>query len=150
MQHGNNHDGYEFYKYTVSATDVYTDSYTGTLVHYPARPLADQDADIREGLARIEEHQWSTGIPFDKIMVFPYGISPESTLVLLKKYNYLATINASDVPLDAAGPSHWDSRMYQANMDYRSFPLLPRRQPGTYEPFQPDLSPFILDLFLGK
>ena len=57
-------------------------------------------------------------------MVFPYGISPEQTLVLLKKYNYLATVNAQDIPLDTTRPPTWDYGMYQANMDYGGFPPL--------------------------
>ena len=83
-------------------------------------------------------------------MVFPYGISPEQTLVLLKKHNYLATVNAQDIPLDATRPPTWDYGMYQANMDYGDFPTLTRRHPGTYEPFRPIVQPFIFDLFIGK
>ncbi|HUV67627.1 MAG TPA: hypothetical protein VMW24_27285 [Sedimentisphaerales bacterium] len=144
VQHGNNHDGYEFYKYSVSEDDTYDGQ------KYPARPLADQKADIVEGLARMAEHSLLTGIPWDRVMVFPYGISPEQTLVSLKANNYLATVNAQDVPLDGTRPSDWDYGMYQANMDYGDFPVLTRRHPGTYSPFRPDLRPFIFDLFLGK
>jgi hypothetical protein len=40
--------------------------------------------------------------------------------------------------------------MYPAILDYENFPLLTRRQPGTYQPFKPDIQPFIFDLFLDK
>jgi hypothetical protein len=144
VQHGNNGDGYEFYKYTVSEDDEYEGQ------ELLERPLADQEADIIEGLSRMTKHRMQTGIPFDRLMVFPWGISPEQTLVLLKKYNYLATVNAQDTPLEANRPSDWDYEMYPAIMDYGNFPSLTRRHPGTYGPFQPDLQPFIFDLFIDK
>jgi hypothetical protein len=115
-----------------------------------ARPLADQEADILQGLSRMMEHRINTGLTFDKVMVFPWGISPENTLVLLKKYNFLATVNIEDIPLDATRPSDWDYGMYQANMDYGNFPTLIRRHPGTYLPFTPQIQPFIFDLFIDK
>ena len=150
VQHGNNHDGYEFFKYEVSANDIYTSTYEKEGKLYPARPLADQEADILEGLSRMEEHQRITGVPFDKVMVFPYGISPEQTLAVLKQNNYLATVNATDVPLDAKRSSRWDFRMLPANLDYGNFPTLLRREAGAYEPFRYDLQRFVYDLFFGK
>lgn len=144
VQHGNNHDGYEFYKYNLAENDPKNDP------HFRARPLDEQEADIVEGLQRMEKLGYTLGIPVDQVMVFPYGISPEQTLVSLKKYNYLATVNAQDIPLDATRPPTWDYDMYQANMDYGGFPTLTRRQPGTDEPIRPVVEPFILDLFIGK
>jgi hypothetical protein len=144
VQHGNNHDGYEFYKYSVSEDDEYEGK------KLPARPLADQEADIVAGLARMAEHRGLTGILDDRVMVFPWGMSPEPTLVLLKKYNFLATVNSKDVPLDAVRPSDWDYGMHQVIMDYGNFPALTRRHPGTYQPFQPRLQPSIFDLFIDK
>ena len=144
VQHGNNHDGYEFYKYNLAASDPKDDP------NFRARPLSEQGADIAEGLQRMVKLRSTFMIPFDQVMVFPYGISPEQTLVLLKKHNYLATVNAQDTPLDATRPPTWDYGMYQANMDYGGFPTLTRRHPGTYEPFRPIVQPFIFDLFIGK
>jgi hypothetical protein len=95
-------------------------------------------------------HRGLTGIPLDQVMIFPYGISPEPTLALLKKSNYLATVNAQEVPLDATRPLNWDYGMYPANMDYGNFATLTRRHPGEYGPFRPDLQPFIFDLFIGR
>jgi hypothetical protein len=116
----------------------------------PARPLADQEWDIMEGLARMEMHKSLIGVPYDKVMIFPWGISPEQTLVLLKNHNFLATVNAQDVPLGATRPQDWDYGMYQANMNYGNFPTLTRRHPGTYQPFRPWIQPFIFDLFVDK
>lgn len=115
VQHGNNNDLYEFYKYEVSETDP-----------YPARPLAEQKADIVEGLARMEEHERLTGVPYGKIMIFPYGISPAPTLTWLKANNFNATINADHIPLGVDAGSEFDFDMYQAVMDYESFPSIGR------------------------
>jgi hypothetical protein len=144
VQHGNNGDGYEFYKYNVSEDDEYNGH------KLPARPLAEQEMDIVEGMARMTEHRKLTGIPDDRIMIFPFGISPEPTLVLLKRYNYLATINAQEIPLDADRPSDWDYGMYQAVMDFASFPSLPRWCFQTYQEFRPLHRLFIFDLFMDK
>ncbi len=139
VQYGNNNDGYEFYRYTTPSNDP-----------LPARPFNEQDASIRQGLTRMQEHQKMTGIPFDQVMIFPDGISPELTFLQLKRYNYLAAINSEEVPLDSVRPSQWDFGLVPANMDFANFPSLIRRAPGTYKPFTPDLHPFIMDLFLGK
>lgn len=144
VQRGNNDDGYEFYKYTVSEDDEYEGR------KFPARPLADQEADIEEGLRRMEEHRRLTAIPYDRVMIFPRDISPEPTLVLLKKHNYLATVNSRDVPLEASRPADWEYGMYQANMDFGNFPTVSRRHPGAYQPFRPRLLSFIFDLFIDK
>ena len=114
--HGNNHDGYEFYKYSIQEGDK-----------YEARPIKDQESDIVLALFQMELHKTITGIPFGKIMIFPYGISPEDTLVLLKKYNFNATINAQDVPLDSIRGIEYDYNMYQAIMNYANFPVIQRR-----------------------
>lgn len=144
IQHGNNGDGYEFYKYSVSEDDEFNGQ------KLTARPLVDQEADILEGLSRMTEHRITTGIPYDKVMIFPWGISPEETLALLKKYNYLGTVNAQDIPLDAALPANYDYGMYQTTMDFSNFPMLVRRSPGTYQPFTPMLQTAIFDLFINK
>jgi hypothetical protein len=144
VQHGNNGGEYEFYKYAVSEDDEYNGQ------KLPAKPFAEQEADIVEGLTRMAKHRASTGIPSDRVMIFPWGISPEPTLVLLKKYNYLATVNALEVPLGAARPSDWDYGMYQAVMDYGSFPSLPRWCFKTYKAFRSHLQFFVFDLFVDK
>lgn len=144
VQLGNNHGEYEFYKYTVEPGETYRGK------ELPARPLADQEEDILEGLERLQRHRIRNQITDSRVMIFPWGISPEPTFELLKKYNYLATVNAQDVPLNADRPGDWDYGMYQANMDYANFPSVQRRLPGTLQPYALDLQPFILDLFIDK
>ena len=132
--HGNNHDGYEFYKYSVQEDDKLI-----------ARPLSEQEKDIKESLTRMEEFEHMTGLSYSKIMIFPWGISPENTLILLKKYNFNATINAQDVPLEAERGKNYDYSMYQANMNYANFAVIQRRHPVTN-----GISGAIFDLFIDK
>lgn len=144
VQHGNNHDGYEFYKYSLGKNDPKNNP------ELRARPLAEQESDIIEGWARLSEMRGALGIPIDQVMIFPYGISPEPTLGLLKKYNYLATVSQQNVPLDVTSSSSWDYGMYPVLLDYENFPIVTRRHPGAYLPFTPDLQSFLFDIFLGK
>lgn len=137
-QYGNNTDGYEFYKYSVSLDDP-----------YPARPLVDQEWDILEGLSRMEMLTKYTGIPFDRVMVFPIGISPEETLVLLKKNNYLATVNIQNIPLGVTPSLNWDEGVVPVSLDYGNFPILTRRLLGAYQT-RPILQSFYFDLFFEK
>ncbi|MEI6289361.1 MAG: hypothetical protein WCP19_02915 [Chloroflexota bacterium] len=144
VQHGNNHDGYEFYKYALGKNDPKNNP------DLRARPLAEQEEDIAMGVKRVTEIQKSLNIQIDPVMIFPYGISPEQTLVLLKKYNYLASVSQQEIPLDAAPPAAWDFGMYPAETYYGDFPSVLRRHPGSYLPFKADLQPFLFDLFIGK
>lgn len=136
-QHGNNHDGFEFYKYTATSQD-----------RRPARPLAEQVADIREGLTRIEDHYQRTRIPYDRLMLFPYGNGPVGTLAVLKQYDYLATVQGPATPLMAAPSARWDYDMYPANLDFANFPLVRRQildNPNDYT-----TTSFAQNLFLHK
>jgi hypothetical protein len=83
--HGDNHDHKEF-------TDL------------RSKPLAVQIADLKQSLARMEKFHTLTNIPYDKVMVFPHSIGSESVLAQLKAYDFLATINSSNVPMDQEAP----------------------------------------------
>jgi hypothetical protein len=144
VQHGNNHDGYEFFRYQASPEDLLKGK------EFTSRPLSDQEWDIQEGLGRMARFTEMTGLSYDRVMVFPYGISPEPTLKVLKEHNYLATTSSQDAPLGTERPSDWDFGLYPAEMAFENFPVLTRRQPGAYQPFRPDIQPFIFDLFLDK
>ena len=142
VQKGNNADGYEFYKYQVSSNDENPE--------YPARPLPDQEWDIKEGLARMGLLKNRTELPFERIMIFPDGISPAQTLQLLKEQDYLATVNEQDVPLGSTRPADWDYGMYPAILNYKSFPLLVRQFLGVDSSANPDIQQSVFDLFLNK
>ncbi len=117
---------------------------------YAAQTDSEQAWDIKEGMSRMGMLNYRTGLGSDPVMIFPSDIPPGPILGLLKEQNFLATVNAQDVPLNTARPAGWDYGMSPVIMDYGNFPVLTRRQPGAYQPFQPDIQPFIFDLFLDK
>jgi hypothetical protein len=129
VQHGNNHDGYEFFKYAAEPGD-----------EYPPRPLDLQEENIVEGRTRMEAHLRRTGIAYAPVMIFPYNIAPLETLMLLKQYNYQATINSLDVPLGVKRANQWDSYMYPAELAYNSFAVIGRSGPGA--------DPYPFELFI--
>ena len=133
VQHGDTHEGYEFYRHEISPTDPYS-MYVSS--------LATQETHLLEGRSALQAFSKETNIPFGPIMVFPFGISPSDTLGLLKKYNYQATINSSDVPLDAPRAREWDAYMYPAELAYNNFAVLLRYGTGQ--------SPYPFLSFLGK
>lgn len=91
--HGNNHDHREFNRYEKAFGDP-----------WEAKPLSIHEANIKQALGRMEELNKLTGLAYDRIMVFPHGIAPEKTLGLLKKYNFLATVNTGNIPLGSSKP----------------------------------------------
>jgi len=105
--HGDNHDHKEF-------TD------------YRNKPLAIQIADLKQSLARMEKFQTLTGLPYDKVMVFPHSIAPEGTLGALKTYNYLATVNSTNVPQDAARPTDLSFALRPVTLSFGGFPSVSR------------------------
>jgi len=108
--HGNNHDHYEFYKYETSLKDS-----------WPAKPLRVQEDNIEQAVARMERFRELTGVDYDRVMVFPHAIAPAKTLGLLKKYGFLSTVNAGNVPLGTELPSAQASK--------------PRLEPPLFENF---------------
>jgi hypothetical protein len=70
--------------------------------NYADNPLDGQIADIKQGLARMEEFQRLSGVAYDRFMVFPHGVAPEDTFVALKNFGFLGTANSINVPLDQA------------------------------------------------
>ena len=105
--HGDNHDHKEF-------TD------------YRSKPLAVQIADLKQSVARMERFRTLTGIPYDKVMIFPHSIAPEKTLEALKTYNYLATVNSANVPQDAVRPSVPSFALRPVTLSFAGFPSISR------------------------
>jgi len=117
--HGNNHDHYEFYKYETGPGDP-----------WPAKPLNAQEANIKQALARMERFRSMTGISYDKVMVFPHSIAPVKTLGLLKKYNFLATVNAENVPLGSYEPKDSSFFLRPVTLTFENFSSLKRYSPN--------------------
>ena len=105
--HGDNHDHKEF-------TD------------YRSKRLADQIADLKQSLARMERFRTLTGIPYDKVMIFPHSIAPEGTLGALKTYNYLATVNSTNIPQDAPRPKDLSFALRPVTLSFAGFPSIRR------------------------
>jgi hypothetical protein len=55
---------------------------------------------VRLATARMLEHEKITGLPFDRIMVFPQGIISNEALEALKMNNYIAAINTVPTPVN--------------------------------------------------
>jgi hypothetical protein len=107
--HGDNHDHKEF-------TD------------YQSKPLAVQISALKQALVRMEKFHVLTGIPYDKVLVFPHSIAPQGTLEALKTYNYLATVNSSNVPMDSAHPALVPFALRSFTVEFANFASI-RRYP---------------------
>jgi len=105
--HGNNHDHKEF-------------------TEYRSKSLAVQVGDLKQALSRMKRFQVLTGIPYDKVMIFPHSIAPEQTLGALKTYNYLATVNSSNVPQDAIAPISLSEILRPVTLTFEGFPSISR------------------------
>ncbi len=57
---------------------------------------------VKLATARMVEHERITGIPFDRIMVFPQGIFSNEALEALKLNNYSAAINTVPMPISGS------------------------------------------------
>jgi hypothetical protein len=125
--HGDNHDHKEF-------TD------------YRTKPLAEQIANLKQSLARMDRFRELTGIPYDKIMIFPHSIAPEQTLTALKENGYLATVNSSNVPVGAVPPPDPLFNLRVATLDYGG--SLSLRRYSVEAPLPPGFVP--LNLFLDN
>ncbi|MHA1381686.1 MAG: hypothetical protein ACTSRG_25230, partial [Candidatus Helarchaeota archaeon] len=131
--HGNNHDHYEFYKYKIRGGDS-----------WPAKPLNVQEFNIKQALARMEKFRNLTNLSYDRVMVFPHDIAPAKTLGLLKKYNFLATVNGDNVPLGSDEPRDPLFHLRNVTTRFEDFPSLKRYSPNRSE------SDIAIDLFLDN
>lgn len=113
--HGNDHDHKEF-------TD------------YRNKPLTEQIGDIKQALSRMERFNELTGIPYDKTMVFPHSIAPEGTLAALKTYNYLATVNSTNVPQNATDRERPLDALRPVTLSYGGFPSISRYSAEMQDP----------------
>jgi len=117
--HGDNHDHKEF-------EDL------------RSKPLSLQIAALKQSLARMEKFQTLTEIPYDSVFVFPHNIGSESILEKLKTYNFLATINSSNVPMDRSRPASLLFALRPVTLSYADFPSISR-----YSAAMPSPSGFI-------
>ena len=106
------------------------------------QPLLEQKAEL--ALDRMERHQTRTGLPFERVMVFPQGRFSRGALLALRGANYLAAVNSTCVPTDAApGALRIADLLRPAVTEFHGFPVFPRRYPRR-------LFDSAFDMFLGR
>ncbi|HEX8817753.1 MAG TPA: hypothetical protein VF753_19845 [Terriglobales bacterium] len=105
--HGDNHDHKEF-------EDL------------ASKPLTVQTAAIRQSLARMEKFKSLSGIPYDNVFIFPHSIGSESVLEKLRLYNFIATVNSTNVPMDRTRPSEFLLALRPVTMSFADFPSITR------------------------
>jgi hypothetical protein len=105
--HGDNHDHKEF-------------------DDYQSKSLSLQIAALRQSLARMEKFQALTGIPYDKVFVFPHNIGSERILEQLKTFNFDATVNSLSVPMDGARPASPLFTLRPVTLSFGDFPSVAR------------------------
>jgi hypothetical protein len=81
----------------------------------------DQEKKIMQAIYRMRKFEELTGINYDMVMVFPQKISPSKTMFLLKKYNFLATINQGSIPIDKNPPKSIDFYLRNFSDEYENF-----------------------------
>jgi hypothetical protein len=105
--HGDNHDHKEF-------------------DDYESKSLSLQIAALRQSVARMEKFQALTGIPYDKVFVFPHNIGSERILEQLKAYNFAATVNSLSVPMDRTRPVSPLFPLRPVTLSFGDFPSVAR------------------------
>jgi hypothetical protein len=116
--HGDNHDHKEF-------EDL------------KSKPLGVQVAALKQSLARMGKFQGLTRIPYNNVFVFPHSIGTENILEGLKNYNFLATINSSNIPMDRLRPPSFLFNLRPVTLSFANFPSIIRYpatmpSPGTF------------------
>lgn len=95
-------------------------------------------------LERMAEHQRRSGVPFDKVMIFPQGVFSVAAMAGLKASGYLAAVNTSPFPIDAGREAlSLRELMEVAVTRFGDLALFVRRYPR-------HMADLAFDLFLGK
>ena len=81
---------------------------------------------VRQALARMNEFSRLTGIPYDRVWIFPHVIGPEPVLGILKQSGLLATINSEVVPPGLAPAADPLFRFRNVTLSYANFPSVRR------------------------
>ncbi len=89
--------------------------------------VAPLNALLQAAVQRMDVHQQTSAIPYDRVMVFPQGIFSETAMRLLKANNFSAAVNSHPNP--RAGTTHLRLADYvqPAITGYGGFPLYLRK-----------------------
>jgi hypothetical protein len=96
-----------------------------------------------QALQRMHHHHESSGVPHEKIMVFPQGHFSVSAIRALRKSGFLAAVNSSCYPSHSGEDLTLGDLMLPAMCHFHGFPIFPRRDPTR-------VFDIAVDLFLGK
>jgi hypothetical protein len=113
---------------------------------YDSKPLNEQVNDIKQAVARMAKFSELTGLPYDRVMVFPHSIAPDETLAALKRYNFSSTANSLNVPLGAQPPNDPEFALRTVSLAFSNFPSLRRYSAEAPRPE----SQLAIDAFLGN
>jgi len=91
-------------------------------------------AALKQGLARMDKFRLLTRIPYDPVFVFPHDIGPEEVLEKLKAYNYLATVNSTNVPSDRFTPLTPLFALRPVTTSFAAFPSILRYSAAIQDP----------------
>jgi hypothetical protein len=133
--HGNNHDRKEFYSHLPKIW----------LEPYSAKSFEEHKFNLSQAIIRMNEFRQRTGIPYDRVLIFPQEIGPAISLKLSKDLGYIATINGSNVPIDMVLPQRAQMSFRPYNNNYFGFLSLRRVRVNTYSEFK-----IRAELFLGN
>jgi hypothetical protein len=97
----------------------------------------------RLAMERLEEHQQRTGLPFERVMVFPQGVFTTAAMSALRRSGYLAAVNSTQDPTDQKDSLTIADELLPATNRHAGFPVFHRRYPK-------NSAHFPVDLFLGK
>jgi hypothetical protein len=93
---------------------------------------------------RMERHEKRTGLPFERVMVFPQGWFSGQAIHALRTNSYLAAVNTTCFPMDEqSGPLTLGDLLRPAVTRFHGFPVFQRRYPN-------NLIDSAFDLFVGK
>jgi len=90
-------------------------------------------------------HEAKTGIPYDRIMVFPQGVFSGTSMAVLKHAHFTAAVNTEVLSSDLPRPSITVSDVWDVGvMKYANFAIFTRRYPSQ------GVENFAFDILLGK
>ena len=101
------------------------------------------DFMVKKATDRMNRHERSTGLSFDRVMVFPQGVFSVPAMETLKSNNYIAAINFDVLPVDFQDSIKMQNFLEPAMSVFGDFPLFLRRCPE-------ELSEIASDLFWGS
>lgn len=116
-----------------------------TAAEMASHDVPQLNAILRVAEARIESHTVSTGVPCDKVMVFPQEKFSVEAMKVLKSRNFLAAVNATHNPAGCKLPLKLSEAAQPATLRYGGFPLFLRKYIGRAE--RQDIA---FDAFFGK